>query len=71
MRRPVLRCFAAKLLPDGRLGRAEVVSLGEAYLLHEAGTHAIVGPDPADEAALAAWEREQTARINRPRWWRQ
>ena len=65
--RPVLRCFAARLSADGRIGRAEIVSLGEAYLLFAAGTHAIVGPDPDDEAALAAWEREQAPEEDKAR----
>lgn len=65
--RPVLRCLVAKLLPNGRMGKTRIVSLGAAFLAMRAGGFAVVGPDPQDEAALAKWEREQEG-INRPRW---
>jgi hypothetical protein len=43
------------------------VSLSTGYLAMKAGLW-VVGPDLDDVAALAAWEREQEAFANTPRW---
>ncbi len=67
MTRPVVRCLVARLLPNDRIGRTHIVSLGAAFLALRSGHFAVVGPDPKDEADLAQWEREQQG-INHPRW---
>jgi hypothetical protein len=43
-----------------------LVSLSTAWLALKA-SYLVVGPDPDDVAALAAWEREQQF-VNAPRW---
>jgi hypothetical protein len=65
--RPVIRCLIAQILPNNRMGKTRIVSLGAAFLAMRSGMFAVVGPDPEDEAALAKWEREQEG-INHPRW---
>lgn len=51
-------CFIAKPVYGGRgdVERSRMVPLSTAYLAKQAGW-IIVGPDPQDEDALAAWER--------------
>jgi hypothetical protein len=60
--RPVVHCFAAHVLDDGRTwGNVLRVSLETASWLRAIG-YVIVGPDPHDMIALAKWERDQPLR---------
>lgn len=56
--RPVLWCFIAKPVYGGcgAVERSRMVPLSTAFLAKKAGW-AVIGPDPDDEVALAAWER--------------
>ena len=65
--RPIVRCLVARPLRDGDVSRPKLVSLAEAYIHMRRGWF-VVGPDPDDIGALAAWEREQARGLNRPRW---
>ena len=56
--RPIVKCLIARPLKNGGIGRSRLVSLSTAYLALKAGFH-VVGPDPDDLCALAAWERAQ------------
>lgn len=67
MDKPVLRCLIARILGDGLYGRSQFVDIGTAYLAVKSKQWVCVGPDPEDQLALAAWEREQTPR---PKWHR-
>jgi hypothetical protein len=68
--KPVVHALIARDLGRGLVGRTRRVDLATAYLALRAG-YLVVGPDPADMEALAAWERAQqppAEPLNRPRW---
>lgn len=44
--RPVIRCLIAQILPNNRMGKTRIVSLGAAFLAMRSGMFAVVGPDP-------------------------
>lgn len=67
--RPIVYCLVARELPGGEFTRTARVPLGAALTYFRAG-YVAVGPDPADEAALAAWERARQGPLSGPRWWR-
>lgn len=64
--RPVVRCLIARPLKNGGIGKSRMVRLSTALLAMRAGFY-VVGPDPDDVAALAAWERTHMPIFNRPR----
>ncbi len=57
--KPIVKCLIARKLSNGSFGKSRIVSLGAAYLAMKSGAFAVVGPDPDDVLALAAWERMQ------------
>jgi hypothetical protein len=64
--RPVLRCWVAKPLGDGNIGRSQCVTLSQALDYFHAG-YWVIGPDLDDEIELATWERKNA---HRPGWWK-
>lgn len=64
--RPTVRCLIARKLPNGSVGRSQIVTLGTAYLAKKCGAFVILGPDPDDMDALARWERRHQP-FNQPR----
>lgn len=62
--KPIVRALIARKLANGRYGKSRLVSLGTAYLALRSWIYAVVGPDPDDLAALAAWERENAQPFN-------
>jgi hypothetical protein len=63
--RPVVRCLIARPLENGGIGKSRIVPISTALLAMKAGFY-VVGPDPDDVKALAAWDREH-APFNQPR----
>jgi hypothetical protein len=64
--KPIIRALIARKLPNGSFGKSRIVSLATAYIAMRSGAFAVVGPDPDDLIALAAWERAQLP-FNQPR----
>jgi DNA-binding MurR/RpiR family transcriptional regulator len=56
--RPVVHCLAVEHHAGAPI---LTVTQEEALALVQAGTHAIIGPDPEDEASAAEWESTQRA----------
>lgn len=57
--RPEVRCLAARpITATGHYSLPALITLYQADYMRTLGFH-IIGPDPADMAALAAWERAQ------------
>lgn len=62
--KPTVRCLIARKLPNGSVGRSQIVNLGTAYLAMKCGSYVVLGPDPDDMDALARWERAQAQPFN-------